>query len=245
MILVELVPRCLETLYSDVSYLKHHIPAVDGINIPDIPRLEFRSYEVARSVQSSYLTVPHIRLVDHSLQMLEDIVSSLIDTNIMHALLVSGDAPISSSQNIYHHVVPDVIYQLKCRFPMFHFYAAFDPYRQSLDKEFAYAEQKIQAGVDGIFSQPFFDLNLAKTALEYFHSRTHFFVGVSPITSEKSMRYWQNVNNVIFPPDFRYDQTSNIAFAKDMVSLATTFNQSIYFMPIKMELKTYFPLIFK
>ncbi len=37
-------------------------------------------------------------------------------------------------------------------------YAGLDPYRDSLQSELNYTNEKLEAGADGLFTQPFFDL---------------------------------------------------------------------------------------
>lgn len=43
--------------------------------------------------------------------------------------------------------------------------------------------------------------------------------GVSPVLSERSVSYWRNKNNVIFPKDFEPTLEWNIEFARKVIEL--------------------------
>ena len=65
---LELVPRTPEELRSNLELVKEKIKGVDLINIPDLLRLETRSWQGAAIAQDYYPAVmPHIRAIDVNL----------------------------------------------------------------------------------------------------------------------------------------------------------------------------------
>jgi len=64
-ILLEVIPREVNTLLNEVSYVKNSYSQISGINIPDLLRFETRSWEAAVAVKSVFSNViPHIRAID-------------------------------------------------------------------------------------------------------------------------------------------------------------------------------------
>ena len=68
--------------------------------------------------------------------------------------------------------------------------------------------------------------------------------GVSPVLSERSMSYWRNKNNVIFPKNFEPTLEWNINFAREVISFARKHNHNVYLMPIKAKIMSYLQGVF-
>jgi methylenetetrahydrofolate reductase (NADPH) len=132
---------------------------------------------------------------------------------------------------------------LKRKFPKLHVYCALDPYRQSIQAELRYAQEKINAGADGLFTQPFFDEKLAKIYCEQL-AHTTLFVGIAPVLSIQSYQYWVDVNKVVFPACFNNSLEYNCTLAKNIIALATKEGQHSYIMPIKTDIMAYLSGIF-
>ena len=65
---LELVPRTPDEMRSYLALVKEKIKGVDLINIPDLLRLETRSWQGAAIAQDYYPAVmPHIRAIDVNL----------------------------------------------------------------------------------------------------------------------------------------------------------------------------------
>ena len=98
-------------------------------------------------------------------------------------MLVSGDAHIDA----IHKINPIFLTkELKKRFSSLQIYTALDPYRHSFEKEINYAEEKLEAGAAGFFTQPFFETTLTKRYLDKFKD-VEMFVGISPVTDQKNL----------------------------------------------------------
>jgi predicted CoA-binding protein len=111
-----------------------------------------------------------------------------------------------------------------------------DPYRKNIREELDYIKRKKDAGADGFFTQPFFDLRLMDIYAELLEG-SEIFWGVSPVTGEKSVNYWETKNNVVFPKDFEPTLAWNIDFAQKALAYTEKTNTNIYFMPIRTDLE--------
>jgi methylenetetrahydrofolate reductase (NADPH) len=123
-------------------------------------------------------------------------------------------------------------------------YAAIDQYRSSIKKELEYTQLKVDAGADGFFTQPFFDIRLMDMYMEYLCD-TEVYWGISPVISERSTNYWEIKNNVVFPKSFQHNLEWNIDFAKKVLDFASKTNTNAYFMPIKIDIDNYLAKVFE
>jgi methylenetetrahydrofolate reductase (NADPH) len=242
---IELVPRGIEHLQSELQLIRDKFPAINTVNIPDLMRLEVRSWEgCAVSKQFYDHCIPHIRAIDFDLKKNITISEYLTQHNISEILVVTGDYPQDINRKVYPTTSIDFIKKIKAECPNIKVYAAIDPYRNSLRKEYEYVQRKLDAGADGFFTQPFFDLRWMEIYLELLGGVDTFW-GVSPVTSLKSKNYWEVKNNAIFPRDYEPTLQWNINFAKKALDYSRSTNSHIYFMPIKTDLKVYLEGIFQ
>ena len=214
MIFLELVPRDIDDVIQLSTYCLNREDSLFGINIPDIKRLPHRSIDVAKELLKADITVmPHIRTQDHNIKTHLNNIEELYSQGLKHVLFITGDAYTSPFHD--HHLVTPVelIKEVKKQFPGLSVYAGLDPYRQKTQVELDYANAKLDAGADGLFSQPFFDCNLARFYLNRF-THTQLFLGISPVLTEKSKTYWENTNHVIFPKEFNHTLDYNVKLAK-------------------------------
>lgn len=235
--LLELVPRDITQLQTEAKQLLVQYPLLSGINIPDVMRLSVRSLDAAEALLAiAPFVVPHIRSVDCDVEGHIDRLRPLVNKGLKAVLVVSGD-PYKDLPS-YDVTPPALISALKSEFSVLQVYAALDPYRQSFTKELIYCEQKQKAGADGFFTQPFFDADLAKLYLDQLDTTT-VFLGISPVTTEKSKHYWEDKNNVTFPSSFELSLSANAKVANKLIALAEDYHQHIYMMPIRVDAATY------
>jgi methylenetetrahydrofolate reductase (NADPH) len=156
----------------------------------------------------------------------------LTENNLKEIIVISGDIPQDISRKMYPSDVLDVIKKFKKEIPGIKIYAAFDPYRQGIHKELDYVHAKRDAGADGFFTQPFFDIRLFDICSESLQSFDVFW-GVSPVLSLNSKNYWETRNKVIFPQSFAPTLSWNRDFAETILNRITSVNGNAYFMPIK------------
>ena len=237
MILVELVPRLLETLITESQQITEQYPAITGINIPDVLRIPVRSYDGASALlQHNINAIPHIRTGDRDIAGHLNILIPLVDQGLKSVLIVTGD---HDETGIHREISTlDLIAAIKSSLPVLQVFAGLDPYRNSLKNELLYCKQKLDAGAEGFFTQPFFDLKYAEVYLDQL-TDCPIFLGVSPVTTEKSQTYWINQNNACFPPSFTLDLQGNCRLADKMIQLSQSYGQNIYLMPIKVDPLTY------
>jgi methylenetetrahydrofolate reductase (NADPH) len=230
---LELVPRNKESVLEEVGKISKNLKKVNTINIPDLLRFDLRSWVACGYVKPFFENaIPHIRAVDINLNEPLPMAAFLTENNLKEIIVISGDIPQDISRKMYPSDVLDVIKKFKREIPGIKIYAAFDPYRQGIHKELDYVHAKRDAGADGFFTQPFFDIRLFDICSESLRSYEVFW-GVSPVLSLNSKNYWETRNKVIFPQNFTPTLSWNRDFAKTILNWITSANGNAYFMPIK------------
>ncbi len=237
----EIVPRSQQALDDQYRFVQQLGTSISMINVPDIQRFEIRSWETSRSIKrDDHQFVPHFRATDFSLKS-GDIFKIIDEYELDHVLLVSGDPPEGIKRKHYHTSVLDLIKAVRSAYPDMQIYAGFDPHRNGLQAECDYIAKKHEAGANGFFSQPFYDLRMIEIYAEQMRDpEIEVFMGISPITTESSKHYWEVKNKVRFPAHFDIGYSWNIDFAKQALSLAEQQGFNIYFMPIRIDLEQYF-----
>ncbi|MBF0358537.1 MAG: methylenetetrahydrofolate reductase [Magnetococcales bacterium] len=236
---IELVPRDKTVLNQELSTVKDQFPAVDLINIPDLTRFDVRAWDGC-AVAKKYFerTIPHIRALDIDPNRPLPMREFLTKNNINEVLIVTGDPHTDPNAPQFEVNAVDIIKKFKSEMPQIKIYAAIDQYRSGFQQEMHYLLEKQDAGADGFFTQPFFDLRFMEIYGEIL-ARQEVFWGVSPVTSEKSKAYWEKRNNVVFPKEFKPTIEWNRDFAVKALQFARNTNTNIYFMPIRIDLVEY------
>lgn len=235
----ELIARDEEAVARQLAFVQSELPFVDIINIPDLLRFSIRSWEAGKLLpRDRYRFVPHFRAIDFDIRS-DRLFDIIAEYDLQEVLLVTGDPPPDMSFRIYDTRVTELIRRVRERCPGVKVYGGFDPYRSSVRDEVEYMEDKFAAGADALFSQPFFDMRLMSLYGDYISGRKVFW-GISPVVSEHSRRYWETMNNAVFPADFRPDYDWNTAFTREALSFARASDANVYFMPIKIDLARYF-----
>ncbi len=183
-------------------------------------------------------SIPHLRAIDFAPGEAEDIAERLLQAGLGEVLVVRGDPPHDISRRTYPNASEDVIRRLKHRFPELVVYAAYDPYRAGFREELEAVRRKLDAGADGFFTQPIFDLDLLRICADMLHGLTVFW-GVAPVLGEKSRAYWEVTNRVVFPRAFEPTFAWNTAFARQAMDVVSEAGGNAYLMPIRVDLKKY------
>lgn len=235
----EIVPRSLEAFDQQYAFVQKLDDGIHFINVPDIQRFDTRSWELATRIdRSKYRFIPHFRAIDFKIDSGE-LFRIIEDYQLDSVLLVTGDPPEGLKRAFYNTDVVDLIRVVRLRFPALNIYAGFDPHRQGLQDECDYIQRKADAGARGYFSQPFYDKRLIDIYAEHMQG-LETFIGISPITTQASMNYWEVKNKVKFPLSFRPDYDWNVSFANDVMASAAANGLNVYFMPIRIDLERYF-----
>ena len=111
-------------------------------------------------------------------------------------------------------------------------------------EEVDYAKRKLDAGADGFFTQPFFDVRLMGVYAELL-AGSEVYWGISPVMTNASRSYWETKNNAVFPRTFAPALEWNVAFAREALACAEAAGGHAYFMPIKVDLDAYLRGIFE
>jgi len=235
----EIVPRSLEAFDEQYAFVQKLDDGIHIINVPDIQRFETRSWELAARIdRSQYRFIPHFRAIDFKVESGE-LYRIIEEYQLDSVLLVTGDPPEGLKRAFYNTDVVDLIRAVHQRFPNLNIYAGFDPHRQGLQDECDYTQRKADAGAMGFFSQPFYDSRMIEIYAEHMRG-LETYIGISPITSQASMNYWEVKNRVKFPVDFRPDYDWNVKFANSVIASAAASGLNVYFMPIRIDLARYF-----
>ena len=239
----EIVPRTHDAMMEQLAFVEEKLPFIDTINIPDLLRFPIRSWEAGKDINTDkYHFIPHVRTIDFDLKTnrLQEIIEQHELTKI---LLVSGDPPPDMSFPVFDTNVIDMIQLIRKSFPSIEIYAGFDPYRSSIKDEKDYIYRKLDAGVDFLLSQPFFDMRLLEIYSDFIPAEKAYW-GISPVITDKSKNYWERMNHAIFPADYEPTYEWNIDFAKKVLDFSKARGSNVYFMPIRIDLEKYFlPLI--
>jgi methylenetetrahydrofolate reductase (NADPH) len=243
-IFLEIVPRDKDILLEEARAIKSDFPAITGINIPDLLRFETRSWEAAKIIQSEFANVmPHLRAIDFDINNADFIINIIKRSGIKKVLIIKGDPPDDMTRVTYQTTSIKLIKKLKKEMPYLKIYAAIDQYRAGIKEEFDYIELKKEAGADGFFTQPFFDIRLIDIFSEKLKGFEVYF-GVSPVVSERSKSYWESRNRAYFPSGFKADMEWNAAFGRDVIGFCEKNGFNLYLMPIKINLKEYLKKLF-
>lgn len=233
---LELVPRTKESILEEVEKISKNLNKVNAINIPDLLRFDLRSWVACGYVKPFFQdAIPHFRAVDINLNEPLPMAAFLKENRLKEIIVISGDIPQDMSRKMYPSDVLEVIKKFKMEIPGIKIYAGFDPYRQGIHKELDYVHAKRDAGADGFFTQPFFDLRLFDIYAELLQPFEVFW-GVSPVLSLNSKHYWETRNKVIFPQEFKPTLEWNRDFTKSVLNRVTSMDGNAYFMPIKASL---------
>jgi methylenetetrahydrofolate reductase (NADPH) len=236
---VELVPRGEAELLEDARTVRSVMPEATAFNIPDLMQFSIRSWQACK-LTSKILSasIPHIRAIDvppgDDLPLAEEILTA----GLGEVLVIRGDPPHDLSRRTYPNSSEDIIRRFKRRCPGIRVYAAFDPYRLGFRDELTAVRRKIDAGADGFFTQPMFDLRLLDICAEMLQGQNVYW-GLAPILGERSQAYWQTTNRVVFPIGFTPTLDWNRDFAVKAVRAIRGFEGNVYFMPIRVNLSAY------
>ncbi|NQT32357.1 MAG: methylenetetrahydrofolate reductase [Candidatus Omnitrophica bacterium] len=236
---LELVARTEESFAEELKEVKERFPCVDTLNIPDILKFDVRISE-ACEVAISYFSnvIPHIRAVSINSKEPFFYRDFFVKNNIKEALVILGDNPeiVSESENPCTSV--ELIKKIKREMPEVKVYAGVDQWRKTFEEELDYVKEKKDAGCDGFFTQPFFDLELLGKWARVLQD-THVFWGLAPVVRESSKHYWETKNSVRFPADFECSMDWNQKFAKKVLDITNTDNFHVYFCPITVDFVEY------
>lgn len=238
-IAIELVPRNRETLEHDLLQVKNNFPQIDIINIPDLLKFELRSWDACSQAKTHFPhAIPHLRAIDFDLSQPFPLTETFTEAGFDSVLVIAGDQPQDMSRRVYRTSSTELIRAIKVALPDIKVYAGIDPYRTGIKTELDYVKRKLDAGAEGFFTQPFFDLRLMEIYRDLL-AGLEVFWGISPVMSARSKDYWDNLNNAIFPPDFEPTLQWNRDFARQALDFVERTGTNLYFMPIRVDLVKY------
>ena len=241
---VELVPRSLDSVEAELATIRTQLPGVAAVNIPDLLKFETRSWDACAAALAAggvERAIPHVRAMDFRVRDAFALAERLRDRGLREVLVVRGDPPQDMQRPVHPTRSAELVRELRRIDPGLRIHAAFDPYRDGLRSAFEDVAEKLDAGADGFFTQPLFDLRLVEMCAEQFAEAggPEVYWGVAPVVRAASRRYWEVKNRAVFPRGFEPTLDWNRGFAKECVAWAEHSEQSLYFMPIRVDLLAY------
>ena len=236
-IAVEVVPRNEESLAAQLADVAR-LSRVDAVNVPDLTQFELKGWQAALRLRASHprlAAVPHVRAMEVELHRPWTPGTKLEAAGVNEILVVTGDPPASMARPITGAHSTDVIRAFKAAHPGWRVYAALDPYRSGFSHELDYAVRKLEAGADGFFTQPLFDVRLMGVWRELLPGVPVFW-GVTSVTSKRAMNYWLTRNRAVFPAGFEPTMAWHTRFAAEAVDFASRHDANLYFMPINVDI---------
>lgn len=239
---IELVPRDLASLQRQLDDTLALGSRVHAVNLPDLLRFELRSWDAALRAREraaahgrSLDVIPHLRAMDVPVGAAWAPSATLDAAGVHEVVVVQGDPPDDMRHELSGASSLQIIAKLRRDHPHWRIYAALDPYRQSIAAEREYALRKLDAGADGFFTQPFFDVRLLAAWRDILPDVPVYW-GSTSVTSERSLRYWISRNRAVFPSGFEPTLTWHQRFARDVLAYARDTGAHVYFMPIRVSI---------
>ncbi len=239
---IELVPRDPQVLRNQLEATLALGSGVQVTNLPDLLRFDLRSWDAAviacdaaRAAGRVLAAVPHVRAMDVPLERPWAPAAKLDAAGIDEVVVVQGDPPADLGHDLSGASSLQVIAKLRAERPGWRIYGALDPYRQSIAAERDYALRKLDAGADGFFTQPFFDVRLLAAWRDLLPGVPVFW-GSTSVTSERTLRYWVSRNRAVFPNGFEPTLAWHRRFAVELMGFAREHDANVYFMPIRVPI---------
>lgn len=239
---VEIVARNVEGVKRDLEILKN-FPQVDCVNIPDLVRYDYKSWDAAGIIQPTLPTIPHVRAMDIDLNKPLPMKDAFLNHNIKEVLVIAGDPPQDMLREVYPTETVDIIRKFHEELPEVKVYAGVDQYRSGFREELYKVQRKAQAGAAGFFTQPFFDMRFLEMYADLLEGYEVYW-GVSPVLSARSKGYWERKDKAVFPKDFEPTMDWNINFAHRVMDFISNTNGGLYFMPITIDISEFLPKVF-
>ena len=236
---LEIVPRSAADLNTAVELIATRYPRIDTVNVPDLANCELRSIDAVDRIRDRIAhRIPHLRACDFDESSAIELIELLSARGIDEVIVVAGDRRADAPLRTGFEPIAMIRF-LAAHASRVSIYAALDPHRYRDDVALASnIQQKLEAGVSGFFSQPLFDLRDLDRCAPLLGNATTFW-GLSPVVSDRSQRYWQQVNGVRFPPAFAPTLNWNQTFALRFLSEIADRGANAYLMPIKVDIERY------
>lgn len=232
---IEIVPRSHKEIKNQIQEISSSFSNINTLNIPDLLRFPIRSWEAcSKGLHYFEQVIPHLRSIDFNLRERFELIDTFKEYGIKAVLVVAGDKPQDMSKKVYRNTSLELIRVLKKEMPSLRVYAGIDPYRKSISNEMSYVKDKFEAGADGFFTQPFFDIRLLDIYMEQLEEFEVFW-GICPVTTERSKQYWESKNEAMFPKSFDISYSKNVELGKRILKKSEELNSNAYFMPIRID----------
>jgi methylenetetrahydrofolate reductase (NADPH) len=242
---LEIVPRSEASFAEELKQVREEFSAIDTLNIPDILKFDVRIPEACDAAAPYFSSgiIPHIRAVSVNSEKPYPNTEFFSRNNINELLVILGDNPEIVSKSEHPCTSVELIKKIKKELPGMKVYAAVDQWRTTFPEEMEYVREKIDAGADGFFTQPFFDTHHMEKWIKALDG-SHVFWGLAPVVRESSKDYWKNKNKVFFPSDFECTMEWNQSFARQVLGYSGSDKYHVYLCPITVNFAEYLKGIF-
>ena len=234
---LEIVPRSLAELDAAISLIAARYPRIDTVNVPDRPNCDLRSTDAAHHIRGRIAhRIPHLRACDFDESSAPLLIEALTGREIDEVIVVAGDKAARGERLRTDSL--DSLYRDSRREPV----RLRGARPASVSRRFGADSQRSAEARSRRMRI------LHTTAVRPARHRPLFgqllgdattFWGLSPVVSDRSQRYWQQVNSVRFPSEFVPTLNWNQRFALRFLSEIADRGGNAYLMPIKVDIERY------
>lgn len=204
----------IETIYKTIDGLKTLNPDFISVTYGAGGSSKDRTVEIASLIKRKYgiESLAHLTCISSTKDEIENIVTMLQENKIENVLALRGDLPQDPNfvfpTPLHYHYASDLVYQLKQK-NLFSIGGACYPEGHiecsSMEKDINYLKIKVEAGVDFLITQLFFDNEKLYSFLDKIRKagiNVPVTAGIMPMLSKKQIERCLTLSKTSLPPRF-------------------------------------------
>ena len=231
----------IDTIFTTIDALKDLNPDFISVTYGAGGSSKDRTVEIAALIKQQYgiESLAHLTCISSTKDEIENILTLLKKNKIENILALRGDLPQDPNFKfptpLHYHYASDLVYHLKQKndysigaacYPEGHIECS------SIDKDINYLKIKVNAGVDFLITQLFFDNEQLYTFLDKIEKadiKIPIIAGIMPLLSKKQIEHCMTLSKATLPRKFtrileKYGDNpavlseAGIAYATDQIS---------------------------
>lgn len=204
----------LETIYTTIDHLKNLQPDFISVTYGAGGSNKDRTVEIASLIKHKYgiEALAHLTCISSTKEEIEKILTTLKNNNLENILALRGDLPQDKNFKfptpLHYHYAKDLIRQIKQK-NYFNISAACYPEGHiecnDMDKDIAYLQEKVEAGVDLLITQLFFNNEHLYEFMDKIRKariNVPITAGIMPLLNKKQIERCLALSRATLPPKF-------------------------------------------
>ncbi|MGI6587515.1 MAG: methylenetetrahydrofolate reductase [NAD(P)H] [Peptococcia bacterium] len=204
----------IETIYTTIEGLKHLNPDFISVTYGAGGSNKDRTVEIASLIKHKYgiESLAHLTCISSTKDEIEGVLTTLKNNKIKNILALRGDLPQDKNFKfptpLHYHYAKDLITQIKQK-NHFSISAACYPEGHitcnSLTQDIEYLKEKVEAGVDLLITQLFFDNNHLYNFMDKIKKAgitVPVTAGIMPLLNKKQIEHCLSLSKSTLPPKF-------------------------------------------